>query len=66
VWQKCLGTDVGDQPYCIIATNDGFLTCTAIGKNAPYISNYHGGADAWLVELDTLGKFNLGKMLWRK
>ena len=61
VWQKCLGTDVGDQPYCIIATNDGFLTCTAIGKNAPYISNYHGGADAWLVELDTLGN-----LIWEK
>ena len=61
VWQQCLGTDVGDFPYCIIETDNGVLTSTSIGKDAPYISNYHGAADAWLVELDTLGN-----IIWEK
>jgi len=61
VWQKCLGTDINDTPKCIINTNNGFLTSTTIGKDSFGISNYHGGGDAWIVELGTLGN-----IIWEK
>ena len=55
VLQQCLGTNRGDYSGCIVKTKNGFLTSTTIIDNYPSISNYHGSADAWLVELDTLG-----------
>lgn len=61
VWQQCLGTYKSDYPDCIAKTSNGFLTSTVIIDSFPGISNYHGSADAWLVELDTLGN-----IIWEK
>jgi len=61
VWQQCLGTAKSDYPRCIAKTNNGFLTSTTVIDSFPGISNYHGSADAWLVELDTLGN-----IIWEK
>jgi type IX secretion system substrate protein/PKD domain-containing protein len=55
VWQKCLGTDDTDYPDCITKTQNGFMLSNVVMKEYPGISNYHGSADAWVVEIDTLG-----------
>ncbi len=54
-WQQCLGTDEDDSPYGIAYTPNGILLGIGIVVDNDSISNYHGSADAWLVELDTLG-----------
>jgi type IX secretion system substrate protein/PKD domain-containing protein len=55
VWQQCLGTDETDYPDCITKTQNGFMLSNMVMKEYPGISNYHGSADAWVVEIDTLG-----------
>ncbi len=60
-WQLCLGTNESDYPDCIVNTHNGFLLSIGIISEGDGISNYHGSADAWLVELDTLGN-----VIWEK
>ncbi|NQU35756.1 MAG: T9SS type A sorting domain-containing protein [Bacteroidetes bacterium] len=55
VWQACLGTDEDDRPGCISKTKYGVLVSQTISKEYPGISNFHGGADPWIVSLDSIG-----------
>jgi len=61
VWQKCLGTNENDSPGCIAKTDNGIIVSTTIINDYEGISNYHGGADAWIVNLDSLGN-----IVWEK
>jgi type IX secretion system substrate protein/PKD domain-containing protein len=55
VWQECLGTDSDETPGCIASTVNGTIVSLGVGKSTPYISNFHGGGDPWVVRLDSLG-----------
>ncbi|MFA5418487.1 MAG: T9SS type A sorting domain-containing protein [Bacteroidales bacterium] len=60
-WQQCLGTDESDYPDCISKAENGVLISITVITDNEGISNYHGSADAWLVNLDTLGN-----VIWEK
>jgi len=60
-WQQCLGTDESDYPDCISKADNGVLISITVITDNEGISNYHGSADAWLVNLDTLGN-----IVWEK
>jgi len=60
-WQNCFGTDQLDWSYCIAEKENGFLIGIYITANATGISNYHGEADAWIVNIDANGN-----LIWDK
>ncbi len=57
-WQQCFGTTgTAAQDYAqgAIKFNDGYLFGIGAKQNEPWISNYHGETDVWLVMTDTIG-----------
>ncbi len=60
-WQKCIGTDVDDEPRCICKTEDGSLLSVSIFKEYEGIPDFHGGADALIIKTDTLGN-----IIWQR
>ncbi|MCF8229827.1 MAG: T9SS type A sorting domain-containing protein [Bacteroidales bacterium] len=55
VWQNCFGTVELDRPYTVAQSSNGYLFGISILKDGPGISNYHGEADAWIIQSDSTG-----------
>ncbi len=57
-WQQCYGTvgnQSSDRVSGAVKFNDGYLFNIGISQEEPWITNFHGSADAWLVNTDSLG-----------
>ncbi len=54
-WQRCLGSDTIDYPDAIAKSERGVFVSISVIYDYPWLTNYHGGGDAWIVELDTKG-----------
>jgi len=62
IWQNCLGAENGHNwTYAAEKTDNGYLFGIYILNDGPGISNYHGGADAWIVNTD-----NYGNVIWER
>ncbi len=62
LWQQCLGGTGGDFAYSLIQTFDkGFAIAGHSGSTNGDVTGNHGGDDAWIVKIDTLGKIE-----WQK
>lgn len=66
-WQKCLGGSSGEEPSAIIQTSDGgyIVAGNSSSNNGDVIGN-HGGGDAWIVKIDSLGTIEWQKCLGGK
>ncbi len=60
VWQNCYGTNELDRVMCILS-QQGCMIGLTIYSDGTGISNFHGGADAWILNIDNLGNFNWEK-----
>ena len=61
-WQQCFGTPAEEtQLYNIIKEEKTYLLAMRVAENDTMITNYHGGADAWIVKTDITGN-----ILWEK
>lgn len=55
-WQKCLGGSLIENYSFIQATSDGgYILCCESKSNDGNVSGNHGGKDAWVVKLSSLG-----------
>jgi len=62
IWQKCLGGTGLDEAYSIIqATDGGFVIAGYTDSNDNNVSGHHGGGDAWVVKIDSIGN-----IIWQK
>ena len=63
VWQQCYGTTNYYSNYIegLVRYNNGYLFSVAINQEESWISNFHGSADAWLVQTDSLGNITWEK-----
>lgn len=62
LWQDCLGIEDGHNwTYAAENTDNGFLFGIALTENGLGVTDYHGKADAWIVNTD---KF--GNILWER
>ena len=64
VWQQCFGTTGHDgEDWVEGATkfNDGYLFAINVTQDEPWISNYHGSTDTWIINTDSLGN-----IIWEK
>lgn len=61
MWQHCYGSELPDDAYCISGTDNGYLIGLNVEADGPGISNYHGGADIWLLNID-----NAGSIIWER
>lgn len=56
LWQNCLGTEDGrNWTYAAEKTANGYLFAIKLEEDGPGVTNYHGGADAWIVKTDSSG-----------
>ncbi len=63
-WQKTLGGSNHDWPYSIRQTTDGgYITVGHTASIDGDVSDNHGGIDAWVVKLDSLGAIQWQKTL---
>ncbi len=63
-WQKCLGGSGGDGTQSIQQTSDGGYILTGESEsNNGDVSGNHGGTDAWVVKLSSLGIIEWQKCL---
>jgi len=63
-WQKCLGGSQNDEAASIQQTSDhGFIVAGYSASNDGDVSNNHGGADYWIVKLDSAGIIQWQKSL---
>ncbi len=61
VWQQCIGGSNDDNVHDIINFEGGYLLAGATDSNDGDVSFSHGGWDAWLVKLDSIGN-----IIWEK
>jgi hypothetical protein len=62
LWQNCLGTENGlNWTYAIEESENGFLFGIELEEDGPGVTNYHGSADAWIVNTD-----QYGNILWER
>ena len=62
IWQNCLGAAEGiNWTEAVEKTNIGYMFGIYVVNDGPGISNYHGGADAWIVNTD-----NYGNVIWER
>ena len=55
VWQKCLGGSNSDWAYSVSETPDGgLILANDTGSNDGDVSGNQGGADAWIVKLNSV------------
>jgi hypothetical protein len=63
-WQKNLGGDFNDIPYCIRLTSDGgYIIAGETASNNRDVSGNHGSLDAWIVKLSSTGVIQWQKCL---
>ena len=63
-WQKCLGGSIDDAAYSIQQTSDGGYILTGRTDSIDGdVSGNHGGSDAWVVKLTSLGVIQWQKCL---
>ena len=63
-WQKALGGSSGDVAYSIQQTSDdGYIVAGSSTSSDGNVSSNHGGIDAWLVKLNSLGSIQWEKPL---
>ncbi|GAB4006241.1 hypothetical protein GCM10028808_07810 [Spirosoma migulaei] len=56
LWQKTLGGSGTDNAYAITPTADGaYLVAGTTSSNDGDVSGNHGGSDAWLIKLNSVG-----------
>lgn len=60
-WQRFFGTPEDDKPQCILETENGYMLGITLYTDGPGITNFHGAADAWIVNIDTFGN-----IIWEK
>ena len=61
-WQKCLGGTWDDYLYSIQqTTDDGYILAGLTNSNDGDVLGNHGGGDAWIVKLSSLGEIQ-----WQK
>lgn len=62
VWQKTYGGTTQDRAYSVIQTQDGGYVVggTTMSRNGD-VSGHHGGDDAWVLKLDSLGN-----IIWKR
>ena len=64
VWQKCLGGSSSDYAYSIQQTTDGgYIVAGVSWSNDGDVSGNHGGADYWVVKLNSSGDIEWQKSL---
>jgi len=61
IWQQCYGSPDTDYNQCILKTDAGYLVGMSIYAYEPGVTNYHGGVDIWVLEIDTIGN-----ILWER
>jgi hypothetical protein len=55
-WQKCLGGNLNEELYSIQQTTDGgYIAVGYTSSTDGDVSGNHGGNDAWIVKLSSLG-----------
>ena len=54
-WQQCYGSSELDYTRGIEQTENGYLVGIRLYTYVPGITNYHGGGEIWIVNIDTLG-----------
>src|SRR4051812_25895305 len=61
-WQKSLGGSKGDAATSVTATNDGgyILAGQSVSSDGD-VTNNHGGADYWIVKVNSVGNIE-----WQK
>jgi hypothetical protein len=63
-WQKCLGGSISDYASSIKQTTDGgYILNSYTDSNNGDVSGNHGGTDAWVVKLNSLGVIQWQKCL---
>jgi hypothetical protein len=64
-WQKCLGGSGGDEAFSVQSTNDGgcIIAGDTDSNDGDVSGNHGGGADAWVVKLDSSGGIQWQKCL---
>jgi hypothetical protein len=63
-WQKCLGGSISDYVSSIKQTTDGgYVLGGLTDSNNGDVSGNHGGTDAWVVKLNSLGVIQWQKCL---
>ena len=61
-WQKTLGGSGSDVAYSVLENLDGDYVAAGVTRSSDGdVSNYRGGADAWVVKLNTSGN-----LIWEK
>jgi hypothetical protein len=61
-WQQCFGTPTKETLiHNIIKRENGYLISLRVAEYDTMITNFHGGADGWIVKTD-----NTGNILWDK
>ena len=61
-WQKCIGGTSNDFLFTIEPTSDGgYLLAGQTDSNDGDVSGNHGGADGWVIKIDSSGN-----ILWKK
>lgn len=56
IWQQCFGSPQpgGDYPRAAVKFNNSYLFGITVHHEEPWISNYHGSADAWIINTDSI------------
>lgn len=63
-WQNCLGGTQSEVGYAVELTPDGgYVVAGIAGSNNQDVGGNHGGNDAWVVKLNSLGQKQWGRCL---
>ncbi|OFX50714.1 MAG: hypothetical protein A2046_13625 [Bacteroidetes bacterium GWA2_30_7] len=60
-WQKCLGGTAADYVSSILLVDNGFIVAGSSQSINGDVSGNHGGNDAWIVKIDSIGNIE-----WQK
>jgi hypothetical protein len=54
-WQRCYGGSDHDGIFGLLEIEDGYVFIGSTSSNDGDVSGWHGGSDAWVVKIDSLG-----------